>query len=146
MQKPGSVESPGDNFKWCNYESGHWIEKSMFYKNSARPDGLSDLCKDCDRERLKRWRLEKREKSIEQKQETADLVKQVEDGTFQVSQKWLLSELIKQYQNPQTKDKLRTLQMIADISGYNADEGDEKAIVQSLMDSLANEQPESKTE
>jgi hypothetical protein len=66
------------------------------------------------------------------------LVRQIESGEFQVDQKWLLTELIKLYANDEVKDKLKCLEMIARISGYKEGSGDEKAVIQSLMESMHN--------
>lgn len=68
-----------------------------------------------------------------------ELVKQIETGSFQVDQKWLLIELIKLYKDDGTKDRLKCLDMIAKISGYNESNSDEKAVINSLIESMRND-------
>ncbi len=104
-----------------------------FSKNPAAPDGLATYCKPCDRERQKQWHQDKKKKRQEADQNPSDLVKQIESGDFQVDQKWLLIELIKLYEDPSNRDRLGTLRMISQISGYDKDTSDDRAIIASLM-------------
>lgn len=113
---------------------------SEFSKASKSADGLNWSCKSCAREQYKAWEKDKAEHTPEK--EADRLVAQLESGEFQVDQEWLLKELIKLYKDPKERDKLGTLKMLANISGYNKDTGDERAIVASLMASMKGEPSE----
>ncbi len=91
---------------------------------------------------MPRWPKKVLPPSEQQAKDAEKLVRQIEDGSFRVDQKWLLTELIKCYMGNSVKDKLKALQMIKEIGGYNESTGDEKAVVDSLMESLANERTE----
>ena len=67
-----------------------------------------------------------------------ELIKQIEDGSFEVDQKWLLKELIGQYKDPKCRDRLKALQMIMQVSGYNENDTDDKAVMDSLIESMRN--------
>jgi hypothetical protein len=122
---------------------------TAFYRNAGLPDGYNYICKSCEKLRLKDVKKRKEADKLELLQlkgqpkpnEAADIIHQIETGDFQVDQKWLLTELITLYKAPQTKDRLKALEMIARISGYNENNADEKAIVNSLMESMKNEKP-----
>jgi hypothetical protein len=81
----------------------------------------------------------KRERELAKESSAEELVSQIEDGTFRVDQKWLLTELIRCYKDDKVKEKLKALQMIKEIGGYNENSGDEKALIDSLMDSMGKE-------
>src|SRR5262245_32376616 len=114
------------------------------YCPQCQGKGSASACKACEPRYRKELR-ERRKEILQKKQERQKaaqsddldkLVQQIEDGSFRVDQKWLLTELIKQYADPRVKDKLKALQMIAEIGGYNKDTGEEKAMIDSLMDSI----------
>lgn len=110
--------------------------------------GYVNDCPSCKvKYRRQRYELDKaeakRERELAKEQSADELISQIEDGTFRVDQKWLLTELIRCYKDDKVKEKLKALQMIKEVGGYNESSGDEKAVIDSLVDSLANE-PEPK--
>lgn len=115
------------------------LEVSEFYPQGNTKDGLRHICKPCDKKKVKENALKRKIKQQGEEQSVDDLVQQVEDGTFQVDQKWLLKELITQYKGDKVRDKLKALDMIAKVSGYSQDNSDEKAIIASMMESLKKE-------
>jgi len=104
-----------------------------FVKNTHAKDGLATYCRSCDADRKKQYAAEMKQREQEKRDRPSELVKQIESGEFQVDQKWLLTELVKLYEDTMNKDRLGTLRMIAQISGYDKDTSDDKAIIASLM-------------
>jgi hypothetical protein len=123
-----------------------------FNRDDHSSDGLSSFCKGCSRLNKQEWQRNenrKRKEEIErQKLRRAQtnpetLIAKLESGEWTVSQKWLLTELIQLYSDPRTKDPLAVLKMIANISGYDKDSGDEAAVINSLMESMKQEKRDS---
>ena len=112
-----------------------------FYANPIAKDGLRHICKPCDKALAKENKAKRDAKRDEGSGVDVDaLLHQIDDGSFVVDQKWLLKELVKQYSGDKVRDKLKALQLIAQISGYKEDDADERSIVASLRDSLKQEQ------
>lgn len=105
-----------------------------FYKKPGTYDGYRDICITCSKANGRA----NYEKKKSQNQSADEIINQIEDGKFEVDQKWLLKELISQYKSTKCKDPLKALQMIKEVSGYNANSGDDKAIMDSLIESLKN--------
>jgi hypothetical protein len=99
-----------------------------FYKKMGTFDGYDDICREC---KLAANRAKKA-----QVQSADEIINQIEDGKFEVDQKWLLKELIGQYKSPKCRDPLKALQMIKEVSGYNSNSTDDKAIMDSLLESM----------
>lgn len=114
--------------------------ESEYYSNPTAKDGLRHICKTCDKALSKENRLKKEARKEEGSADVDALLHQIDDGSFVVDQKWLLKELVKQYNGDKVRDKLKALQLIAQISGYKEDDADERSIVASLRESLKQEQ------
>ena len=104
-----------------------------FYRKVGTFDGHRDICIECSKANSKA--------NYKAKKPTAtadDIIHQIESGEFEVDQKWLLKELITQYKDPKCRDRLKALQMIMQVSGYSLTDTDEKAIMDSLLESMKN--------
>lgn len=131
--------------KYC-FDCKQPKEESEYYPNPKTKDGLRHICKVCDKVRVMNNKKARAEAKLAEESNADELIKQVEDGTFQVDQKWLLKELITQYKGDKVRDKLKALDMIAKVSGYNEETGDEKAIIASLMESMKDGKREERNE
>lgn len=109
-----------------------------FYKSPNSKDGLRHVCKECDKRIVAQNRQLRNERKKLEEVNAEDLVQQIEDGSFVVDQKWLLKELVTQYKGDKVRDKLKALQLIAQISGYKEDDADERSIIASVRESLKN--------
>ena len=114
--------------------------ESEYYSNPTSKDGLRHICKPCDKALAKENQQKRKARKDEGNVDVDALLHQIDDGSFVVDQKWLLKELVKQYNGDKVRDKLKALQLIAQISGYKEDDADERSIVASLRDSLKQEQ------
>ena len=123
------------NCQSCNQD----LLDTDFYANPLAKDGLRHICKICDKALVKRNREIREVKKRAEVVDADQLVQQIEDGSFVVDQKWLLKELVKQYTGDKVRDKLKALQLIAQISGYKEDDADERSVVASLRESMKKE-------
>jgi hypothetical protein len=107
--------------------------EQCFYKKPGTFDGHRDICIECSKANAKaNYKAKKPQASAD------DIIHQIESGEFEVDQKWLLKELITQYKDPKCRDRLKALDMIMKVSGYNTSSTDDKAIMDSLLESLKN--------
>lgn len=139
-----ATDGPTKTCSKCRLEkpiTEYWKDRSSF-------DGYTSLCKECDRIRLREWRQQKaeaRKKLKDSQRELTDtdaeqLIREYEAGRWRVDQAWLLKELLKLYKRPDNREKLGTLKMIASISGYKDDTADERAVIDSLIESMHGEE------
>jgi hypothetical protein len=134
-----NMEIPAPKGKYCN-KCDKWCEYEQFFKSGSTDDGYERVCKDCRNAYRRQNRAERKargtKKQIDQSLES--LVHQIQSGKFEVDQKWLLTELLTIYKTDMTKDKLRCLEMIKEVSGYNNRNTDERSLMDSLLESLEN--------
>ena len=106
---------------------------TCFYKKVGTFDGHRDECIECSKANSRaQYKAKKPTATVD------DIIHQIESGEFEVDQKWLLKELITQYKDPKCRDRLKALQMIMQVSGYNQSDTDDKAIMDSLIESMKN--------
>jgi len=115
-------------------------QESEYYASPTAKDGLRHICKECDKIIAKDNAAKRKARQEESVADVDTLLHQIDDGSFVVDQKWLLKELVKQYNGDKVRDKLKALQLIAQISGYKEDDADERSIVASLRESMKQEQ------
>ena len=116
--------------------------ESEYYSNPTSKDGLRHICKPCDKAIAKENQQKRKARQDAGNVDVDDLLHQIDDGSFVVDQKWLLKELVTQYKGDKVRDKLKALQLIAQISGYKEDDADERSIVASLRESMKQENNE----